>query len=67
MSGKLPPDQAWDALMRMWLEDEAERVRKLTDEELDRELRARGVDPREVDARADALLAKLQARKGATK
>ncbi len=65
MSEKLPPDEAWNALERMVLEDEAERVGKLSDAELDRELAAKGIDPAAADAQADALLARLEARKAA--
>ena len=43
---KPPPDKAWDALEKMSLAEEAERVRALTDEELDRELTAHGKDPK---------------------
>ena len=58
---KLSPDQAWDALQKMALEDEAERVSKLSDVELDRELASKGVDPKALRARGAALAEKMRA------
>jgi hypothetical protein len=57
---KLPPNEAWDALERMALRDEAERVHALSDSELDKELAAKGIDPKALRARGAALAAKLR-------
>jgi hypothetical protein len=58
---KLSPDEAWDALQKMALRDQAERVSKLSDQELDRELASKGVDPKALRARGAALAEKLRA------
>jgi|SRR5882672_1242540 len=63
---KPPPDKAWDALEKMSLAEEAERVRALTDEELDRELTAHGKDPKALRARGQALAARFKAKAPAT-
>jgi hypothetical protein len=57
----IPPHDAWDALERMALDDEAERVGSLSDDALDRELASRGLDPKALRARGEALAAKLAA------
>jgi hypothetical protein len=58
---KRPPHEAWDALEKMALDDEAERVSALTDAELDGELEGAGIDPNALRARGAALAAKLEA------
>ena len=60
MTDKLPPHEAWDRVIENHLDDEAERVAKLTDEEA-----AKGVDPKAVRAKGEALAAKLKAAKAA--
>ena len=60
---KLSPAEAWDLAVSNHLDDEAERVAKMTDEELDRDLRAKGLDPAEVRAKGKALAERLRARK----
>jgi hypothetical protein len=45
----------------MALEDNAERVAKLSDDELDRELASKGVDPKALRARGAALAERLRA------
>jgi hypothetical protein len=59
--GKIPPHDAWDALERMTLDDEAERVGALSDDALDRDLASKGLDPKALRARGEALAAKLAA------
>jgi hypothetical protein len=59
---KLPPHKAWDAVEKMALEEEAERVAALGDEELDAELRREGLDPKAVRVRGEALAARLKAK-----
>ncbi|HEV3191804.1 MAG TPA: hypothetical protein VGY54_14940 [Polyangiaceae bacterium] len=58
---KLPPHEAWDALEKMALHDEAERVASLSEAELDRELQEKGFDPKAVRERGAALAEKLRA------
>jgi hypothetical protein len=58
---RLQPDEAWDALEKMALDDEAERVGALSDEEIDAELASEGLDPKALRARGAALAAKLKA------
>jgi hypothetical protein len=58
---KLPPHEAWDALEKMALHDEAERVGALSDAELDAELAEEGMDPKALRARGAALAAQLKA------
>jgi hypothetical protein len=41
---------AWDAMMGAFPADEAERIGALSEEEVDRELREKGVDPEEIAA-----------------
>jgi hypothetical protein len=62
---KLAPHEAWDALEKMALHDEAKRVAALSDEELDRELGAEGIDAHALRARGEALAAKLEAKRTA--
>jgi hypothetical protein len=56
---KLAPDEAWDALEKMAVDDEVERVLALSDEELDAELKRAGSDPAKVRERGEALGRKL--------
>jgi pimeloyl-ACP methyl ester carboxylesterase len=56
---KLAPDEAWDALEKMAVDDEVERVLALSDEALDAELKAAGADPVRVRERGEALGRKL--------
>jgi hypothetical protein len=56
---KLRPDQVWDAVMKMVDEDEAKRLQGMTDEEIDREARAEGLDPGADRARGEALAARF--------
>ena len=65
MTDKLPPHEAWDRAVENLLDDEAERVAKLTDEEVDRDLARKGVDPKAIRAKGEALAAKLKAGKAA--
>jgi hypothetical protein len=59
MSSKrsLKPHQLWDALDKMDLYDEAERVHALSDAELDDELAKKGIDPTALRSRAAELAA----------
>jgi hypothetical protein len=57
---KLPPDEAWDAVTRMAMRDEAERVEALSPEELAREVAATGRDPEVERAKALALVARIK-------
>jgi hypothetical protein len=59
---KLQPHEAWDAIMEGALDDEAERLEKLSSEELDRELIAAGRDPAVERAKALALVAEIKAK-----
>jgi hypothetical protein len=59
---KRSPEQAWKALEEMALREEGERVASLTDEELDAELAASGIDPEAARARGAALAARLLAK-----
>jgi hypothetical protein len=59
---KLPPHEVWDALVDMALHDEAERLEKLSSEELDRELIAAGRDPAVERAKVLALVAEIKAK-----
>jgi len=52
---KRTPDQAWNALEKMSVEDEVDRVLGLSEAELDAELAAGGVDPKRVRERGNAL------------
>jgi hypothetical protein len=52
---KLAPDEAWDALGKMAVDDEVERVLALSDEDLDAELRKTGANPERVRQRGEEL------------
>lgn len=56
---KRTPEETWDALEKMALEDEVERVLALSEKDLDDELRAAGADPRRVRARGRAVAAQI--------
>jgi hypothetical protein len=64
---KLAPHEAWDALEKMELDDEVERVLALSDEDLDEELRKTGVHPGRVRQRGEDLGRRLEAQRGARK
>jgi hypothetical protein len=53
-------DEAWDALEKMDVDDEVDRVLALNREELDRELAAGGLDPQRVRERGRALAERLE-------
>lgn len=55
--------EAWEALERMAVREEAERIAALSDEELDAELAAHGIDPKAARARGAALAAELLAKR----
>jgi hypothetical protein len=55
---KRQPHEVWDALEKMALEDEAERVAAMSDEQLDAELRAAGIDPEETRRKGDEIAAR---------
>lgn len=59
---KLPPHEAWDVLVDMAIDEEAERLEKLSPEELDREVIAAGRDPAVERAKALALVAQIKAK-----
>jgi hypothetical protein len=63
---KLPPDEAWDAVEKTALGEEAERVAKLSDAALDAELGKNDVDAQALRERGAALAAKLMAAKSTT-
>ena len=58
---KLAPDEAWDALEKMAVDDEVERVLALSDEDLDEELRKTGANPERVRERGENLGRRLAA------
>jgi hypothetical protein len=60
---KLPPDEAWKAVEKTTLSEEAKRVAALSDAALDRELEKAGVDPKGVRARGAALAERLMAQR----
>lgn len=57
---KRTPEETWDALEKMALDDEVERVLALSDEQLDAELKDSGLDPQRVRERGQALGEKLR-------
>jgi hypothetical protein len=59
---ELPPDEAWEAIQKLALEEEAERVGKLSDEEIDQELAQKGIDPKALRQRGKALAERLAAK-----
>ena len=64
MSEQLPkrsPAEAWEAIQKSKLRREGERVAKMSREELDASLAARGVDAAAARERGAALAAKLMA------
>jgi hypothetical protein len=56
---KRTPDEAWETIQRMALDDEAKRVESLSAEALDDELAKQGMDPKALRARGAALGAQL--------
>jgi hypothetical protein len=56
---KLSPHETWDGLEKQSLADEAARVAKLSDAELNAELAAHGVDPKAIRAKGAALAESL--------
>jgi len=64
---KLAPDEAWDALEKMAVDDEVERVLALSDEDLDAELAKTGANPERVRQRGDDLGRRLVAGREASK
>lgn len=64
---KLAPDEAWDALEKMALDDEVERVLALSDEELDDELEKKGANPARVRQRGEDLGRRLEAEREAAR
>jgi len=56
---KRTPEEAWSALEEVGEDDEVERVLRLSDEALDRELADAGVDAKEVRERGRAIAGKL--------
>lgn len=64
---KLAPHEAWDALEKMELDDEVERVLALSDEDLDEELRKTGVNVERVRQRGEDLGRRLEAERGERK
>jgi hypothetical protein len=63
MKKRLLPHEAWDRAIESMLDDEAERISKMTPEELDADLRAKGVDPVRLRAKGAAFAARFAARK----
>jgi hypothetical protein len=59
---KLPPHEAWDAVEKTAIEQEAARVHELSDQALDEELAARKIDPKALRDRGEAFAAQLAAR-----
>jgi hypothetical protein len=62
-SGK--PDPGWRFVQKLLDDEEVERIERLSDEEIDSELRAHGRDPTRLPS-AEELLAKAEARAGST-
>ena len=56
---KRSPEEAWEAIQRMALDDEASRVESLSSAALDDELTKQGMDPKALRARGAALAAAL--------
>lgn len=61
---KPDPARAWKFVQKLLDDEEVERIEKLSDEELDTELRAHGRDPARLPS-AEELLAKVEARASA--
>jgi hypothetical protein len=61
MSEKLPPHEAWDRAVESHIDDEVLRAEKRSPEDLDRSLEAKGLDPKGVRAKGEALMAKIKA------
>jgi len=64
---KLAPDEAWDALEQMAIDDEVERVLALSDEDLDAELRKTGANPERVRQRGEDLGRRLAGEREASR
>jgi len=64
---KRSPAEVWAALETQAIRDEGERVAALSDEELDAELAAQGIDPKAARARGAALAAELLAERAKRK
>ncbi len=62
VDGHLGPAAAWDALERMTLGDEAERLAALRDDDLDGELALGGFDPKALRTRGLTIAASLGAK-----
>jgi hypothetical protein len=60
---KADPARGWMYLMNLLAEDERERLEKMSDEEFEREMRAKGRDPARVPS-VEQLLAKAATRAG---
>src|SRR6516162_6173510 len=58
---KRAPEEAWDALEKMELDDEVDRVLGLSDKELDDELAKAGADPQRVRDRGRTVAAQIEA------
>jgi hypothetical protein len=56
---KRAPEEAWDALEKMELDDEVDRVLGLSDKELDDELAKGGADPQQVRNRGRQIAAQI--------
>jgi hypothetical protein len=56
---KRSPEEAWEAIQRMAIDDEAKRVESLSEAALDDELTKQGMDPKALRARGVALAAAL--------
>jgi hypothetical protein len=67
MKKTLLPHEAWDRAIESMLDDEAERISKMTAEELDADLRAKGADPVALRAKGIAVAARLLAGKAPKK
>jgi hypothetical protein len=59
---KRTPDEAWDALEKMALDNDVDRVLGLSEKELDGEIAQAGVDPERVRARARAIADQIEQR-----
>jgi hypothetical protein len=66
-SAKKTPEEAWDALEQMRVDDEVDRVLGLSEAQLDAELKDAGADPAKVRARGEAIGRELDAKRAATK
>ncbi|MGH7294192.1 MAG: hypothetical protein ACRELB_04635 [Polyangiaceae bacterium] len=60
---KTPEPVSWETITRVANQAEADRLERMTPEQLDAELRAMGIDPREADLALERAIAAVDAAK----